>query len=304
MSNLAKSAIPPLEEDEINKLIETHKNIVKFLSRKYRFLDTELEEIEGWGYVGLVKALKEYEVDRTRDFTHMVFDSVKIEIFRAYGRSKQPKSQMSLQTSMWEGKEGSSIALEEFLIDENHLSFTETEIKAMVNEAIFEESEKFKVVIKEYLFSDKNNQEIAKQVGWSESIVRRTQKRGQALIKNYLFNNDIILEHNMNPDEKRKKELHIINHNKIQPTDYGKIKYISKHFPYLTLTDISNLMNTSTYAVHQLLDYPTVTYIQSPPDDSIKNKVLAYCKKKYPERLAGKVFVTKYKQNKKDKAVI
>ncbi|KAB2334276.1 sigma-70 family RNA polymerase sigma factor [Bacillus mesophilum] len=286
-----------LTEIEKEDLYHKHKGIVFYVAYKFRFLDKDIEEIRGWGFVGFVKAINQYEKNLEWDFSSIAFTAVKKEIIKNYlKRGSVPKSQ-SMQEMAYVGKEGKGKTVEEFLVDENQLSFGIVDISVMIKEALFEETEKNRRMILDYLLAGKEADVIAKEYKTTSVVFRKVLRRGQALIKQYLVNNDVILDYLMYPSDDTKKEKKIINHKEISRDDYGKFKYIFKSFPYLRTTEIAILLNTSSYAVSNLLDYPTAAYYKAKADDSIKQKVLQYVKKKYPERLAGELTITSSKAN-------
>jgi DNA-directed RNA polymerase specialized sigma subunit len=285
-----------LSELEKNELVQKHEGIVQAIAYKYRYFDRDFDDIKGWGFVGLAKAILAYEKDRECDLVSLIFVKVKQEIYSQYKKAKiSPFLQTSLQAELL--KDSTGYALDDLLSDENALVFSEKDMKSMVATALFEETEISRKVTMDYLFTQKELKDIAKENRLSEVLVKRTVRRGQALIKNYLVDNDIILDYLMHPNEERKKQKNIINHKKIFPQDYGKVKYIGINFPYLTANDLAILLDTSSYAVTELWNYPTTAYIRALPDDSIRNQVLKYCKRKYPERLPGPLMVSQ-KSNK------
>jgi RNA polymerase sigma factor (sigma-70 family) len=282
----------PLSENDKNELVEKYKNIVFYYVKKYRYLDEEKDDIAGWGFLGFAKALDQYDKNRGLDFVSLVFSEVKMAIYSCVIRKRyKPKSEQSLQVQILEGKDGSVLTLEETIPDDSCFSFTMDDIRNMVEEALFEETNKSTRIVMDWLFADKSIEQLAKENNISQTLITRTQRRGKALIKNYLINNDIILDYLMDPNEKQRKEKMIFNHKKITKDDYGKIKYLKRNFSFFTINDIALLINTSSYAVMQLLDYPTTDYMKSCIDPSIHQNAIKYTMKKYPERMPGDVTV-------------
>jgi hypothetical protein len=256
-------------------------------------MDEDKDEIIGWGFYGLAMAINVFEKNRHLRFDSLVFSEAKRAIY-SYRKRKQPKpkSERSLQMQILEGKDGSTLTLEETIPDDSCFSFTMDDIRNMVEEALFEETFKSKRIVMDWLFADKSIEQLANENNISQTLITRTQRRGKALIKNYLINNDIILDYLMDPNEERKKEKMIFNHKKITKDDYGKVKYLKKNFSFFNMNDIALLLDTSSYAVMQLLDYPTTDYMKSCIDPSIHQKAIKYTMKKYPERMPGEVVVS------------
>lgn len=288
-----KSGFYPLSEEEKNILVSKHKNIVQYMANRYRFFDTEIEELIGWGYVGMAQAINQYDEDRSINLTDRIFLRIKGEIYRQYSKRTKPKTEVSIYEEVFSGIEGDELTIAETLADENQLIFNGFDMRKMIEEALFEESDLFKKNNIDWFIGSKSIKEIAKESGLSETLVKRSHRRGQTLIKLHLVNNGVIFDYVSHPSEEKIKEKKIINHKDLNPEEYGKIKYITKSYPFLSINDIALLLNTSSYLISQLLDYPTTTYIKARMDNSIKEKVLRYCKKKYPERLPGPVVINK-----------
>jgi RNA polymerase sporulation-specific sigma factor len=279
----------PLSEQEKNELVMKYKRIVYYIGNRCDFLDKDKEEIIGWGFYGLAKAINDFEKDRDICLEAVIFSKIKSEVFRHYSQNRRPKSEVSLHLDFNSGKDGNSRTLEDLIASENQLSFTLNEIRNMIEEAIFEEKPKNKKIILDWLFAEKSIDEIAKESGISQTLVKRTQRRGHALIKQYLINNDVILENLLDPSEEQKKEKKTTNCKKISSFDYGKLKYMQKNFPFLNVNDLAQIMCASSYEIMKLFDYPTSEYVRVSADQSIHEKVIMYIKRKYPERLPGEV---------------
>jgi uncharacterized protein Smg (DUF494 family) len=282
-----------LSDEEKNEMVKKYRNLVYYFSYRYRFFDQDPEEVEGWAFLGLAKAIKYYEDNPSIEFEAIVFSKIKKEIFSQYSKNRNSKSKAitSLQKVIMNGQENGETTLEHFLVDEDQPYIDAENIKQIIEEALFEESDIYRKINLDFLLTNKDAKDIASENGISYLKFKKIQRRGQSLIKNYLINNDIILDYLGHPDEKQIKERKIINHRMITPEDFGKIKYIRKSFPFLNENDISIILNTSSYMIAQLLDYPTSTYIKTSLDDSISKEALRYCQRKYPERIPGPIVV-------------
>lgn len=288
------TSFPPLTEDEKNELVNKFKKAVHYYGYKYRFLDNDIEEIKGWGFLGLSKAINHYDSNRNVPIEKIVFRFIKQEVFRVYFVKPQPKSSESIDKEIYSDGDttlGQTLEAEKF--------FLYREIKIAAEEALFEQSDIFKKVTMDYFFSPKSLDELSTEYEVPREKLKKMYRRGQALIKQHLINNDIIVSYLTNPNEEKKQNEKVINQKPIPPADYGKLRYLRRYFTELTIGDLAILLNTSTFMVKQLLDYPTTTYTTSKLNDSIKNKANQYFKKKYPEKVPSEVIVIQkpYKNN-------
>jgi hypothetical protein len=285
--------LPPLSDEEKNELVLKNLKIVIYSANKFRFLDPDLEELKGWSYLGLAEAIKYYEEHREEDFANIAFKKTRYEIIKHYSKKNYRYLQqrtISLQSKNNKGNDdGEELTLEGSISDENSILFSEKDIKRMIEEALFEEPINYKKINMDWLFSQKEMKDISKKYKVTLVNIRKILRRGQALIKNYLVNNDIIIDYLSHPSEEKKKEEKIFNHREILPEDLGKVKYIVKNYPDLEVNDIAFVLNTSAYMIFKLLEYPTTAYVRALPDESIKGNVLRFIQRKYPGRLPSPV---------------
>ncbi|NEU29950.1 sigma-70 family RNA polymerase sigma factor [bacterium LRH843] len=276
----------PLTEDEKEDLVNKHKNIVYYYANRYRFLDLDKEEIQGWGFVGLAQAINEYEEKRDLEFSTIAFFRVRQEIFNNYRR--RPQQAVSLQSTVSNDVDKT---VEEYLMDESGgILFDEEYIRHLIKEALAKEQRLHKIINIDWLLTLKTSEEIAKENRITLSSVRKIQRQGQALIKRYLINNDVISEYLGNGQSKIEKRA-IIKHEGFTRDDYRKIKYIRREFPYLSRYDIALILKTSHQKVSELLKSPTLSYIGCSADDTIKENVMQYSKRKYPAQTPGEVVI-------------
>lgn len=281
-----------LSEVKKNELAEKYQGIVHYYGNRYRFFDPEIEEVKAWGFLGLAKAINRYETDLDFDIEKVIFTTIRKEILSQYTKDKhrRPNSESSLQQVAG----GTNDLTYERTIVDDSMNFDEHDIYKLVEDALITESEQFKRIIMDYLFTPKEVEQIAEENNVSQMIASRTRRRGRALIKQYLVNNGIILDHLITPNHEKGKK--ISNHEGILSSEFGKIKYIRKYYQFLNADDIANLIDASSYMVLNLLDYPTATYLRARPDDSIKEKVIQYCMKQYPGRLPSEVVTIPFKE--------
>lgn len=95
------------------------------------------------------------------------------------------------------------------------------------------------------------------------------------------------MDHLATPDNEKGTKLR--KHKEILSSDFGKIKYIKKYYSFLNENDIAYLVDSSSFLIANLFDYPIPTYLKASIDDSIKDKVIRYCERRYPGRIPSDV---------------
>ncbi|WP_026574495.1 hypothetical protein [Bacillus sp. UNC438CL73TsuS30] len=148
------------------------------------------------------------------NFEKIVFSKIKKEIFAEYSKNRKYNSETSLQHTFSAGQD-TETTLEHFIEDPNTISLDEQDIRQIIEEALFEESETFKKINFEYLLTNKEPKEIAAEYKVTDLVFKKIRQRGKALIKRYLVNNYFILEYVSCPDNELKKEKKIFNHREI-----------------------------------------------------------------------------------------
>ncbi|ADU30994.1 sigma-70 family RNA polymerase sigma factor [Evansella cellulosilytica] len=281
-----------LTDEEKHDLVLRYQYIVYDIAYHYRFLDRDIEDIRGWGYVGLVNAINDFEKCSDIDLKVMAYPRIKREILKQY--SKRPsEKEISIQKEVFTGKNGSSKTLEEYLTDEHQSYYNESDIYSMLEQALITEEELLKKVTLDYLLREKDIASLSSIYEIPKQKVTRYCRRGKTIIKQFLINNGIIRYQAREMNENKIKEKKQRSLKNINNSDYGKIKYLRKYFPYLNFDDIASLIGTSSFCVSEIIDYPTATYLRATLDGTIKDQALEYCKKKYPNRIPGDVTVFK-----------
>lgn len=168
-----------------------------------------MEEIKGWSYLGFAEAIQYFEENREEDFAEIAFKKIRSEIVKHYSKKNNRFLQqrtISLQSQINNSKDdGDELTLEGTISDENSIFIDDKDIRKMIEEALFEEPVIYKKINMDWLLSQKELNDISKEYKVTLVNIRKILRRGQALIKSYLVNNDIILDYLSFPSEIRKK---------------------------------------------------------------------------------------------------
>ncbi|MDT0163833.1 hypothetical protein [Bacillus sp. AG4(2022)] len=281
----------PLSDDTKNELVIKHQRIVHYFAHRYKHLaNGDLEEVRAWAYFGLAQAIKVYETKRDNDLSALAFPRIKTEIFLQAAKIRQTQNVKSMNAPVGGDAETSPI-LENLIADPTGDTISEIDIYRLVVEALFEEGELSKKVNIDYLFHEKGIDEIAEECRISPSLVKKIYRRGKTLIKVHLMNNDYIVSGSVVNNKRQSKRFTEMTH--MSKEEVGQMKYIYKHFPFLTSNDISKILNVSPYVISKTTEYPTADYIKTGLNPSIKTRAENFIKVNYPNHVAGEVHISR-----------
>ena len=282
--------IVPLTEDQKNDLVLRHINIVHYMTNKYYYFDSDVEEVRAWAFLGLAVAINRFESNNDFPLSTYAFPAIKSEMLDHYRKRSRIRYEINLQNEVGIGDEGNTKTVEDFLSDTDSIAISDSDLFQMINEATFEEPPLHKKIIADYLFTDADIDNLAEIYKLPKSAIKRIQGRGKTLIKRYLFNNDIIFDFAVDPITSSEPKK-INEQRKLNKEDYGRIKYLRINYPHLGWNEYAEILDTSSYTISSLMLYPTTTYLSAMPDDSIKEKAERYCMDNYPERMPSEVRV-------------
>lgn len=270
-----------------NDIVIEHIGIIYYMANRYRHLDEDSEELQGWCYYGFALALDKYETDNKGiELASLAFNQIKKTLYSNYYKSGKLNNDISLNQPAGVLSEGVNSELGDFQEDE-YLHYDEHDIMNMLQESLFEEQGEDKNITIDYLLNETTIQELSKTNKMTIPMIRRVTRRGQDLIKTYLSNNAIISDYLLYPDDLEEVKKH--EYKKTTQKDMGKIKYIKKYHPFLNANDIATIIDVSPYIVESLLNYPTVSYLRSVPDETIKEVVDDYVEANHPGLMASEV---------------
>lgn len=272
-----------LTDLEKNQLAEQYTYIVRHLAYKHRYLDSDIEEVMGWGFLGLAKAINAYEKNPDISFQSQAYPIVKAEM---YNNCRQRESSKAIVSLSSEVNSNGEYALEEFIATVT-LDISEDSIYELVRGSIRKMKKQDQLIIEEMLLNDKELDEISEEFGISKAYASRIRRRGIALVTKYLDDNDIVdVAAHSEKNKYIKKKSAIPG---IVEKDYGKLKYLQVAFPELSIDDIAKVLNVNFASLQQLYLIMPIGYRKASLDSSIQNNAYEYVKAKYPERLPGEL---------------
>lgn len=293
-------------EEEKTELYQKHKGIVYYIANRLRYLDTDFEDILGWGFLGFVVALNKYEeVEKQGQckendgnkhiptLAQLTFTCVRTEILKHYRKRPAESGFISLQKPI--GGEGATTTLEGKIADESWFDFSKKNIMELMNKALEKETEINRKITIDFFVAGKTIEGISKETHKSTTYITRTTRRGQAVIKKYLVDHDILEETESYEVEGRIEEAskRIDTYRSVGEDDFRKVKYIRKTYPFLSWNEIASFLQVSPHSLIELLRYPTAKYHSSGSqvDKTIEAEVFEYAKFLYPGHLPGEVVV-------------
>jgi RNA polymerase sigma factor (sigma-70 family) len=280
-------------EQEKNDLYLKYKKRIYFIANRYRFLDPDIEEIAAWGALGFAKALNYHEKNPDLSLDAIIFSRVKIEIFDNLKRDRS--NEVSMHAPVAVGKDGEGATLESFLAADEVLVHDELDVARLINKALRKEKKTDREIAADLFLFGLDSSAIAKKYNISKGVITKIKRRSQIKIKKYMADNDIIestvdylLVSNNNAN---KQELKHAEYEAIKKQDYGKLKYITNHYPFLSHRDIAIVLGLKTSSISQLLENKTIGYLKIGEDITVHDQVERYVQKWYPGQAAGQLVV-------------
>lgn len=288
-------------EEDKNELYIRYKRIVFYVANNYRHLDSaDIEEIRGWGFVGFVEELNKYaEVANETDELiepserHTLFPSIAFPLIRGairdqYLKRSSEKGHVSLDSTI--DYEDSSALLSETIAYEKRLDYRLCDIVNLLREALKQLPIIDRKTVTYNLMGDDSLWEFSKKFKKPKPYITRAIRRGQALIKKYLADMDIIVEQSY-ADLKPVITLRL--YKSLSKDEYRKFKYIRTKYPFLSVNQIAEFLDIHPYTLLETPNYPTYEYRRVGIDETIEEEVYKYAIGLYLERFPSEVRVTK-----------
>lgn len=273
--------------ETMEELLQKHIAIIRYMANKYRYLD-EYDDLISWGYIGFMNAINEQKEKLELELAPLIFKHIKLVYIKEYFNKQQEMSERNVSTSeKMVGKDG--IEGDELLdsFEGESFHYTEQDIKQMLIESLFEESDLSRDLIIDFFLGGMSTEELQMEYNIKPNQISKIIRKGSSLIKRYLINNDLINEWAMDPRESIIKKIEPIK--ALTAEQCRQLKYIRKTYPLLNRYDLANVLDCDIRSINYTLDYPTTTYIRYGLDESINDVAINYIKKHYPYMLPSEV---------------
>ncbi len=182
------------DKKAFDKLVEHNMRLVAHIAKKYNGDKVDFDDLISIGSIGLIKAIKSYNVEKCTHLATYASRCIDNEILMYLRATKKQKSEVSLMEPVGVDKEGNEVTLIDVLksndIDVDVNVETKLQIKLMLEKmsAVLDEREK-KVIILRYGIGGRRaltQRETAKKLDISRSYVSRIEKSAFNKIKSSL----------------------------------------------------------------------------------------------------------------------
>lgn len=172
-------------------LVRKNMRLVAHMVKKYTSSDIEMDDMISIGTIGLIKAIKSFDVSKGSRFATYAAKCIDNELLMTLRSNKKRNKEISLNEPIGTDKEGNEITLIDFVEAENedvyHFVELEQEIawlkRAVENQLT--KREKLIIALRYGLYNgeEKTQIEIANMMGISRSYVSRIEKKALSKLR-------------------------------------------------------------------------------------------------------------------------
>lgn len=172
-------------------LIRKNMRLVAHMVKKYTSSDVETEDMISIGTIGLIKAIKSFDMDKGSRLATYAAKCIDNELLMTLRSNKKRSREVSLNEPIGTDKEGNEISLIDFIESQNsdvyHIVELNNEIR-WLSEAIqknLNQKEKQVIALRYGLYggNEMTQMEISKLLGISRSYVSRIEKKALSKLR-------------------------------------------------------------------------------------------------------------------------
>ncbi|MBR2861525.1 MAG: RNA polymerase sporulation sigma factor SigK [Clostridia bacterium] len=180
------------DTDAYNKLIEHNMRLVAHIAKKYSSSGYENDDLISIGSIGLIKAVKSYNTDKSTHLATYASRCIENEILMHLRANKKRKSDVSLSDPIGTDKEGNEVTLIDVLKSDDEEVDVSVNNRLLIKEIyakmrrVLDEREQ-KIIILRFGIGGRSpltQRETAKRLGISRSYVSRIEKAAMEKLKN------------------------------------------------------------------------------------------------------------------------
>lgn len=167
------------------KLIKHNLRLVAHIVKKYNFAKIEQDELISVGSIGLMKAIKSYDIEKGNSFSTYASRCIQNEILMMVRSQRKFINEVSLEDKVKTDKEGNEVSLIDVLEDASEHVQDKAEIQIIYQKIIdiintsLNEREK-EIIFLRYGIGGgvpKTQNEVAKELNISRSYISRIEKK-------------------------------------------------------------------------------------------------------------------------------
>ncbi len=167
-----------------DKLVEHNLRLVVYIARKFENTGVELDDLISIGAIGLIKAVKSFNVEKNIKLATYASRCIENEILMHLRRVSKIKAEVSFDEPLSSDSEGNELLLSDVLTSEEDSAFSKLQEKKE-EEALLKIIEKLpdrekKIIILRYGLSGQDEltqKEVATFLGISQSYISRLEKK-------------------------------------------------------------------------------------------------------------------------------
>lgn len=172
-------------------LIRKNMRLVAHMVKKYTSSDIEMDDMISIGTIGLIKAIKSFDIEKGSRFATYAAKCIDNELLMTLRSNKKRSKDISLNEPIGTDKEGNEITLIDFVEAQNCDAYRFVELKQEVKwlknaiEKQLSEREKQVIALRYGLYggNEKTQMEIAEIMGISRSYVSRIEKKALSKLR-------------------------------------------------------------------------------------------------------------------------
>jgi len=181
------------DKSQEEKLIKHNLRLVAHIVKKYNFSRLEREELISVGSIGLLKAVKSFDIEKGHSFSTYAARCIQNEILMLIRSEKKYQSEVSLEDKVKTDKDGNEVSLIDVLEDpKEHIAET-AESKVIFDKliGIIEKTlspREREVIYMRYGingYTPKTQNEVAAILGISRSYISRIEKQALSSIRTH-----------------------------------------------------------------------------------------------------------------------
>ncbi len=163
---------PDVDKMENEKLVLENMGLVGYVVKRYLHTGLEYEDLIQEGMVGLIKAAKEFDVDRGVKFSSFAVICIENAIRKMIRREKRGRCKIFLQAPYDMAEGGCEITLEDRLgCWQKEYGYAEMEMVFLDCVSKLDRQEKW--LIQKYFFEGKSQEEIGREIHCTQPAVSR-----------------------------------------------------------------------------------------------------------------------------------
>ena len=172
------------DEEAKNKLIEHNLRLVVYIAKRFDNTGIDIEELISVGTLGLIKAVKSYNLEKKIKLATYASRCIENEILMYLRKMVRIKSEVSLEEPLNVDKEGNKLVLSDVLGTDSDMIYKDVEAR-IENDILRDLYNKLDARDKEivglryglYGMEEKTQKEIADMMNISQSYISRLEKR-------------------------------------------------------------------------------------------------------------------------------